>query len=122
MNEKFQELKELYQSIYNNTYEISSLIEKGVIDDIQNILDQRGELIKKTQKIIISTSFSEDEKKEINNLIAKIKSIEENNQEKMEKRKDFIKKELSKLNINQKAITAYKYEKDSDPRLIDSKE
>ncbi|OGI03547.1 MAG: hypothetical protein A2Y25_09830 [Candidatus Melainabacteria bacterium GWF2_37_15] len=122
MNEKFQELKEIYQSIYNNTSEISSLIEKGVIDDIQNILDQRGVLIKKTQEITINISFSEDEKKEINNLIAKIKSIEDDNQEKMEKRKDFIKKELSKLNINQKAITAYKYEKDSDPRLIDSKE
>ncbi|EKE02026.1 MAG: hypothetical protein ACD_20C00435G0015 [uncultured bacterium] len=122
MNEKFQELKRIYEGIHNNTSEISSLISKGDFNNIQDILDQRGAFIKKVEEINTCMDFSDEEKKEINELLAEIKLIEKNNLEQMEKRKEYIQQELSQINISSKAITAYKYEKQVDPRIIDSKE
>ena len=122
MNEKFQELKKIYEGIHNNTSEISSLISKGDFNNIQDILDQRGDFIKKLEEINACMDFSDKEKKEINELLVEIKLIEKNNLEQMEKRKEYIQQELSQINISSKAITAYKYEKQVDPRIIDSKE
>ena len=120
--EDLSELKKIYEGIHNNTSEISSLISKGDFNNIQDILDQRGDFIKKLEEINACMDFSDKEKKEINELLVEIKLIEKNNLEQMEKRKEYIQQELSQINISSKAITAYKYEKQVDPRIIDSKE
>lgn len=122
MNKKFHELKGFYEGIYSNTFEISSLISKGDFNNIQKILDLKGDFIKKVEEINTCINLLDEEKKEINEIISKIKIIEKNNLEQMEKCKEYIQQELSQLNMSHKAIAAYKYEKQVDPRIIDSKE
>ena len=52
----------------------------------------------------------------------KIRLIEDKNQKEMKEKQENIKEELSKTNFSQKLMTAYKYNKESEPRLIDSTE
>lgn len=119
MKNNYEELKKNYESIYNNTLEIGMLIEKGEIDKIRPILDLKGDLIKKVCKIASEMNFSEAEKLELNDLIAKIKETENKNIHHIENIKITIKKEILNVNINHKMISAYKYKKEFKPRLVD---
>lgn len=120
--DKFEELKQIYKGIYENTFKISSLIEKQELSDIELTIEQRGLLIKKADEIIQNTQFSDEQKKEINSLVEEIRQIEDKNIQELLNNQDKIKQELSKISINHKAITAYKYNKETDPRIIDEKE
>jgi len=122
MDNKFEKLKELYEDIYQYTLNISISIKEENIEQIETLLTQRGLAIKKADKVIVNTNFSEEEKKEINNFVKKIRLIEDKNQKEMKEKQENIKEELSKTNFSQKLMTAYKYNKESEPRLIDSTE
>lgn len=122
MNEKFEETKNTYQGIYENTFKINELIEKNDLNEIEIIIANKDVLINKVNELITNTEFSKEEKNEINNIIEKIKTLEDKNIKQLQENQNKIKKELFKANLNYKAISAYKYTKEANPRLVDSKE
>lgn len=115
-----KEIQNLYIHVYNITLEISSIINLDNLDKIEELLNAKDSLIKEINQK--KDSITENQKDSIKEYVEKIKILDEKNIEKMKEIFNSVKKELSSVNIGKKAISAYKYNKTIEPRLIDSKE
>lgn len=122
MNIDLKKLSEIYKKIYEITLEISEFIKSSDLESIGKSLDKRGILIDKGTKALKDGGFSEAEKNEIQKIIDRIKLVESENIKNLENKSQKLKKELAKTSISQKALSAYKVNKQFNPRLVDSKE
>jgi mevalonate kinase len=122
MSEEFEKLKEFYKGIHECTLQIGSFVEDRKLEEIGNLLNIREKLINEVNQMQSGIELLGEQKTEINSMVENIKILENQNIEQMENQKEIIKKQLSEISINTKAIAAYKYKMENDPRLIDSKE
>lgn len=117
-----ENLKNLYKEIYSVTSELSKLIELDDYDGIGVFLDKKDELIVKINSVKSKMTFSEEEKKEFNIIIDKIKNVEEKNLQVMQEKQEVLKKQISKTNKEHKTISSYKTKKENVPRIFDERE
>ena len=122
MENGFEKLKWIYENIYNITLEIGTSILNDQMEQVGVLLNKRGDFITQGENIFINTIFSEKEKEEIAVYKEKINLLESENMEKMRIKYEKIEKNISQLNVNQKAISAYKSNKENTPVIIDSRE
>ncbi len=119
MSENFEKLKVCYKNLYLKTSQIAECIEKGLVDDIDKILDERKAFYKELEKLA-KKEYTQEEKVLIKQLADKIKIIEDANINNMQMLKYDIKKKVGSLRRNTKAINAYSINKPNESSIIDS--
>ncbi|MCK7521106.1 MAG: hypothetical protein MZV64_27155 [Ignavibacteriales bacterium] len=120
MNNDFNNLINIYQNVLDLTIAIIKLLENQQTEEIELVLEQRGVFIRQIQEITQNKTFSNEEKAQINAFVDKIKQVEAKSVEEIKSKQENIQKELSTLKVGQKALGAYKFHKQYDPRLVDS--
>lgn len=123
MNESFEKLKAIYSEVYKITVEITSLLEVEDIEQSFYLLEKRGKLLSETSNLRSNSNFSEEQKAQLNEIIDKIKTLDIKNTDILIKDKIAAQDSISKVNKNNKIISAYKYNKEEiAPKLFDYKE
>jgi len=122
MQQDFEKIKTIYENILKITVDINASINSEDFDKISSLIDKRGDFIREGEIILKNIVFSDKEKTQISILKKKIYQLESENIKKMEVQFKETEREISRLNINQKAISAYKFNKEANPTLVDSKE
>ena len=133
MNEGFEKLKKIYNNVFQITLIINSVLKKDNYSAGVLALEKRGNLLKEADKLRAENQFTDEEKNQLNDLIDKIKELDEKNTEKLMSDKSVkqellskvnknVKQELLlKVNKNKKLISAYKSRKmEIAPKIFDS--
>ncbi len=119
MSDNFEKLKICYNNLYVKTCKIAECIEKGLLDDIDEILEERKIFFEELE-VLAKKEYSQDEKVLIKKLADNIKELEDNNINNMQVLKYEIKKKVGSLRRNNKAISAYSLNRHNESSIIDS--
>lgn len=122
IEKNFEGLKEVYIDIFKLSLKISSI---NSLDEIQKIMQinlEKEQLLKTASRLKASVVLEGKEKKEIELLIEKIKSVESKNIEKVTKLKEQVAQDLASLNKSISLAGAYKSKNEPKSRLVDTSE
>jgi hypothetical protein len=123
MKKKYNELMKLYDELYQQTQNLSELLLlENNAHEIEAAVLNRGLLISLMDEIILTSTFSDEEKKSINSFVKKIKIIELKTMTLMEEKKDQLKKDIDQNRVNTRMASAYKLKRDQVPVIFDERE
>jgi len=121
-----EEIKNIYEKILELNFKINSLLNDfppkenfdNFNENLQNFLDQKDIFI---QKLISLKESSEEEFKKIDlkEISEQINKLEHENLKLIQEKKVYLSEELNKSNKASKALSAYKFNKQNEPRLFD---
>ncbi len=126
------EIKEIYKTILSLNLQINGLLNnfpKNEFNDfnekLQEFIEQKGQFIQKL--IELKENFKEELKEIINNeeiqeISAQIDNYEKDNVILIQEKKVGLSNEIRKTDKSAKALSAYKFDKQDKPRLIDETE
>jgi len=120
-----KEIKNTYEQILELNIKINSLLNDFPKDDfedfnenLQNFLDEKDKFIQKL--LSLRNSNEKDFKKdELKKLSEKVNKLEKENFELIQEKKDSLSKKINKSTKTAKALNAYKFNKQNEPRLFD---
>ena len=123
METKYSELIKLYDELYNQTYHISELLAfEDNAEDVKNAVLKRGLLMSSMDEIILSSTFTDEEKASLNICVKKVKVIELKAMSLMEEKHAQFKKETDQNRINAKMASAYRLKEYQAPVIFDERE
>jgi len=120
-----EEIKNTYEKILELNLQINSMLNSSSVDDfdsfnedLQKFLDEKDKFIQKLLSLRDSNEkeFTEMDLKEISEQIS---NLEKENLELIQGKKLFLSKEITKTNKATKALSAYKFDKQNEPRIFD---
>ena len=114
------QLKLLYEELYECTQKMCRLIEENDLDEINSLIIHRDGLLSNVSSVRMSNSQPETD--EIKELTVKITELEQKNLEAYEQNFAKVKAELAKVSKNAKVLEAYAYSKDNTGDLLDYRE
>ena len=122
MSEDFIKLKSIYNKLHDITVKININIHQALIEEAYELLNKRSDLVKESGALsaALLPGLSQEEKDDVNSLIAKIKEIENENIEFLKDKRNFIKNNLLEINKNQKVLSSYKVNINQDSEIFDS--
>ena len=121
-----KEIKNIYEKILELNFQINSLLNDfppkenfdNFNENLQNFLEQKDIFI---QKLISIKESSEEEFKKIDlkEISEQVNKIEHENLKLIQEKKVYLSKELNESNKASKALSAYKFNKQNEPRFFD---
>ena len=116
--QQFEQLMLQYNQIKNSSEEISRMIDNDNIDDAITMIKGREQLFLSCKCIRNYLELTPVQKKELDELLDEIRTLELNNMKKLEDGKNKIQAELKKNQANQKIKNAYNTEDVSNGSII----
>ena len=121
-----EEIKNIYEKILELNFKINSLLNDfppkenfdNFNENLQEFLDQKDIFI---QKLISLKDSNEKEFKKIDlkEISEQVNNIEQENLKLIQEKKVYLSEELNKSNTAAKALSAYKFNKQNEPRIFD---
>lgn len=121
MNSNLTKLIDIYSKAYDCTKQIDLFIDADNYDEINKLLKIREPLLIEGSSIRKKETFSKDEKAKIDETIAGLKSLDQQNFEKMQKKRVILEKEFGNVSKNQRAMSAYRIKTETSSIIFDSK-
>lgn len=123
MINKYNELIKLYEELYGQTLSISELLKvDNNAEEIETAVKNKGLLISSMDDIILSSTFSDEEKICVNNYVQKIKVVELENMSLMQKRHVQLAKDIYQNAVNTRVALIYGEKKKQAPVHFDQRE
>jgi hypothetical protein len=105
----YEDILEIYNKLLDYSNDITATIEKGEWEYIGILVSKRAELFQITNKFVNKNeNIGNDLKSEIIKILEEIKKIDDNNVIAIKKSKVDLDNIKAKLNVGQRAISAYK--------------
>lgn len=101
---------------------VKDIIENGKIEDLDDILRNKGEVLKSIKRFEKTVKTNEEEEKQRLEFRKKIEEFERVNIELLQQRREDLKKELQKVSKNKKLTRAYMAQMPQVQSTIDIKE
>jgi len=120
-----KEIKNIYEQILELNIQINSMLNdfpkdnfEDFNDNLQRFLDEKDKFIQNllSLKDLNEKDFKKNDLKEI---LGQINKLEEENFKLIKEKKFFLSKEINKSNKSSTALSAYKFNKHTAPRLFD---
>ena len=121
-NNNFNHLIPLYEKAYKMCVSVKDIIENGKIEDLDDILRNKGEVLKSIKRFEKTVKTNEAEEKQRLEFRKKIEEFERVNIELLQQRREDLKKELQKVSKNKKLTRAYMAQMPQVQSTIDIKE
>ena len=112
----------LYEKAYKMCANIKEIIENGKIEDLDDVLRNKGELLKSIKRFEKTVRTNEEEEQKRLEFRKRIEEFEKINIELLEKRREDLKKELQKVSRGKKITRAYMAQAPETYSSIDIKE
>lgn len=112
----------LYEKAYKMCVSVKDIIENGKIEDLDDILRNKGEVLKSIKRFEKTVKTNEAEEKQRLEFRKKIEEFERVNIELLQQRREDLKKELQKVSKNKKLTRAYMAQMPQVQSTIDIKE
>ena len=122
MNKNYNHLMMLYEKAYKMCANIKEIIENGKIEDLDDVLRNKGELLKSIKRFEKTVRTNEEEEQKRLEFRKRIEEFEKINIELLEKRREDLKKELQKVSRGKKITRAYMAQAPETYSSIDIKE
>ena len=106
-NKNFNHLMLLYEKAYKMCSQVREIIENGKIEDLDDILRNKGEVFKSILRFEKTVKTNEEEESKRLELRKKIEEFERVNIELLKQRQENLKKELQKVSRGKKITKAY---------------
>lgn len=106
-NKNFNHLMLLYEKAYKMCCQIREIIENGKIEDLDNILRNKGEIFKSILRFEKTLKTTQEEETKRLEFRKKIEEFERVNIELLKERQENLKKELQKVSKSKKITKAY---------------
>ena len=121
-NNNFNHIILLYEKAYKMSVSVKDIIENGKIEDLDDILRNKGEVLKSIKRIEKTVKTNEAEEKQRLEFRKKIEEFERVNIELLQQRREDLKKELQKVSKSKKITRAYMAQMPETHSSIDIKE
>lgn len=124
-----QEITAAYEKILELNFQINSILNDFPKDDfenfnkeIQDALNLKDEIIQKlvSLKTVSGKEFNEIKENSLKEISEQINKLEQENLELINEKKGYLSEEINKTNKAAKAFSAYKFNKQDEPRLFDN--
>lgn len=125
------EIKNVYEKILELNLHINSILNDFPSDDFENFnkdltesLGQKEECIQKLISLKASSEneFNEIREKELKEISAQINDFEQKNLKLIEDKKIYLSEQINKTNKAAKVFSAYKFNKQTEPRIFDDRD
>ncbi len=97
----------LYEKAYKMCVNVKDIIENGKIEDLDDVLRNKGEVLKSISRFEKIVKTNEQEEQQRLEFRKKIEEFEKTNIELLEQRRENLKKELQKVAKGKKITRAY---------------
>ena len=121
-NKNFNHLMLLYEKAYKMCCQIREIIENGKIEDLDDILRNKGEIFKSILRFEKTLKTTQEEETKRLEFRKKIEEFERVNIELLKQRQENLKKELQKVSRGKKITKAYMASAPQDNSSIDIRE
>lgn len=112
----------LYEKAYKMCANVKDIIENGKIEELDDVLRNKGEVLKSIKRFEKTVKTNEEEEKQRLEFRKKIEEFEKINIELLEQRREDLKKELQKISKSKKLTRAYMAQMPETYSSIDIKE
>ena len=121
-NKNFNHLMLLYEKAYKMCVVVKDIIENGKIEELDDVLRNKGEVLKSIKRFEKTVQTNEEEEKQRLEFRKKIEEFERINIELLKQRREDLKKELQKVSKGKKITKAYMAQMPQTQSSIDIKE
>ena len=121
-NKNFNHLMLLYEKAYKMCVVVKDIIENGKIEELDDVLRNKGEVLKSIKRFEKTVQTNEEEEKQRLEFREKIEEFERINIELLKQRREDLKKELQKVSKGKKITKAYMAQMPQTQSSIDIKE
>ena len=121
-NKNFNHLMLLYEKAYKMCVVVKDIIENGKIEELDDVLRNKGEVQKSIKRFEKTVQTNEEEEKQRLEFRKKIEEFERINIELLKQRREDLKKELQKVSKGKKITKAYMAQMPQTQSSIDIKE
>lgn len=121
-NKNFNHLMLLYEKAYKMCANVKDIIENGKIEDLDDVLRNKGELLKNIMRFEKTVKTNEEEEQKRVEFRKKIEEFEKTNIELLQQRREDLKKELQRVAKGKKITKAYMAQMPETHSSIDIKE
>ena len=112
----------LYEKAYKMCANVKDIIENGKIEDLDDVLRNKGEVLKSIKRFEKTVQTNEEEENQRLEFRKKIEEFERVNIELLKQRREDLKKELQKVSKGKKITRAYMAQMPETYSSIDIKE
>ncbi len=112
----------LYEKAYKMCANVKDIIENGKIEDLDDVLRNKGELLKNIMRFEKTVKTNEEEEQKRVEFRKKIEEFEKTNIELLQQRREDLKKELQRVAKGKKITKAYMAQMPETHSSIDIKE
>lgn len=126
-----EEIKSIYKTVLELNQKINSSLNNfptsgydGFNEEFQKLLDMKGEFLEKLFSLIKNhrEEFEKIKNTDLKETLEQISALEQENIKLIKEKQTFLSQEINKTNNSLKALSAYKFNKDTKPRIFDEKD